>query len=185
MDESQRRAVAIERFQLTLLGAFAAIGLLLATAGIYGLISYSVAQTDTRVRHPRRPRRHARTDPLVGAPSGSDHGDRWRRLSAASPRSSQRASCGTSSGASARSMRRRSSRCGVADRRSLRRESGSGRARGQAQSGECAAGGLGVVERACLQQRAWILPSYRSRKPVGLFSRRAAGASAPRAIGHR
>ena len=44
MDESRSRAVSIERFQMTLLGAFAAIGLLLATAGIYGLISYSVAQ---------------------------------------------------------------------------------------------------------------------------------------------
>jgi predicted permease len=44
MDESRSRAVAIERFQMTLLGVFAVIGLLLATAGIYGLISYTVAQ---------------------------------------------------------------------------------------------------------------------------------------------
>ena len=33
-----------ERFQLTLLGAFAGVGLILASAGIYGLIAYSVAE---------------------------------------------------------------------------------------------------------------------------------------------
>ena len=44
IDEMRDRAVAVERFQMTLLAAFAGIGLLLAAAGIYGLIAYSVAQ---------------------------------------------------------------------------------------------------------------------------------------------
>ena len=44
MEESRQRAVATERFQMTILGVFAGIGLLLAAAGVYGLIAYSVAQ---------------------------------------------------------------------------------------------------------------------------------------------
>jgi ABC-type antimicrobial peptide transport system permease subunit len=44
MDESRDKAMAAERFQMTILGAFAGIGLLLAAAGVYGLIAYSVAQ---------------------------------------------------------------------------------------------------------------------------------------------
>ena len=44
MDESKMRALAEERFQLTLLSAFAGVGLILASAGIYGLIAYSVAE---------------------------------------------------------------------------------------------------------------------------------------------
>ena len=44
MDEVKRRAMSVERFQMTLLGAFALIGLLLASAGIYGVVAYSVAQ---------------------------------------------------------------------------------------------------------------------------------------------
>ena len=44
MDEVKGRAVAVERFQMTLLAAFAGIGLLLAAAGIYGLLAYTVAQ---------------------------------------------------------------------------------------------------------------------------------------------
>ena len=43
MAESRRKAMAAERFQTTILGVFAGIGLLLAAAGIYGLIAYSVA----------------------------------------------------------------------------------------------------------------------------------------------
>ena len=44
MDEIKTRAMATETFQMTLLTLFGAIGLLLAAAGIYGLIAYSVAQ---------------------------------------------------------------------------------------------------------------------------------------------
>jgi predicted permease len=44
MDEARERAVAAERFQMTILSAFAGIGLLIAAAGVYGLIAYSVAQ---------------------------------------------------------------------------------------------------------------------------------------------
>jgi putative ABC transport system permease protein len=44
MDEVKSRAMSVERFQMTLLGILAAIGLLLATAGIYGLVAYSVSQ---------------------------------------------------------------------------------------------------------------------------------------------
>ena len=44
MNENKARAMATETFQATLLTAFASVGLLLAAAGIYGLIAYSVAQ---------------------------------------------------------------------------------------------------------------------------------------------
>jgi putative ABC transport system permease protein len=44
MDEVKMGELTTQRFQMTLLGAFAGIGLLLAAAGIYGLIAYSVAQ---------------------------------------------------------------------------------------------------------------------------------------------
>jgi putative ABC transport system permease protein len=44
MDEVKSSNIAVERFQMTLLTVFGAIGLLLAAAGIYGLIAYSVAQ---------------------------------------------------------------------------------------------------------------------------------------------
>jgi predicted permease len=44
LDQVKNAAMATERFQMTLLSAFAATGLLLAAAGIYGLIAYSVAQ---------------------------------------------------------------------------------------------------------------------------------------------
>ncbi|HVJ26556.1 MAG TPA: ABC transporter permease, partial [Vicinamibacterales bacterium] len=44
MNENKARAMATETFQATLLTAFATVGLLLAAAGIYGLIAYSVAQ---------------------------------------------------------------------------------------------------------------------------------------------
>ena len=44
MDEVKANAFASERRQMSLLGGLAAIGLLLATAGIYGLIAYTVAQ---------------------------------------------------------------------------------------------------------------------------------------------
>lgn len=44
IDDVKSRAMATERFQMTLLALFACIGLLLATAGIYGLIAYSVTE---------------------------------------------------------------------------------------------------------------------------------------------
>lgn len=44
MDSRVREAVAQPRFNLILLTAFAAVALILATVGIYGVISYSVAQ---------------------------------------------------------------------------------------------------------------------------------------------
>ncbi len=44
MDEVKMGELVTQQFQMTLLAAFAGIGLLLAAAGIYGLISYSVAQ---------------------------------------------------------------------------------------------------------------------------------------------
>jgi predicted permease len=44
MDDVKSGAMANQTFQMTLLTAFAVFGLLLATAGIYGLIAYSVAQ---------------------------------------------------------------------------------------------------------------------------------------------
>ncbi len=44
MDEVKDHFVEEERFQMTLLGAFGLIGLLLASAGVYGLIAYSVTQ---------------------------------------------------------------------------------------------------------------------------------------------
>jgi putative ABC transport system permease protein len=44
MDEIKSAAVDDQRFQMTLLGVFAAVGLFLATAGVYGLVSYSAAQ---------------------------------------------------------------------------------------------------------------------------------------------
>ena len=44
MPEVKSRAIATERFQMSLLAGFAAVGLLLAAAGIYGLLAYSVVQ---------------------------------------------------------------------------------------------------------------------------------------------
>lgn len=44
MDDELQRAVGRERFAATLLGLFAATGLLLALIGVHGLLSYTVAQ---------------------------------------------------------------------------------------------------------------------------------------------
>jgi putative ABC transport system permease protein len=44
MDDIKASQMSTETFQMTLLTTFAAIGLLLATAGIYGLVAYSVTQ---------------------------------------------------------------------------------------------------------------------------------------------
>jgi putative ABC transport system permease protein len=44
MEEVKAEAMSNQTFQMTLLGVLAGVGLVLATAGIYGLIAYSVAQ---------------------------------------------------------------------------------------------------------------------------------------------
>jgi cell division protein FtsX len=44
MTEVKAAAMSLQTFQMTLLAIFAGIGLLLASAGLYGLISYSVMQ---------------------------------------------------------------------------------------------------------------------------------------------
>jgi putative ABC transport system permease protein len=45
MDEIRGRAVASPRFYLILLGLFASVGLILAIVGVYGVVSYTVAQS--------------------------------------------------------------------------------------------------------------------------------------------
>jgi putative ABC transport system permease protein len=49
MDEIRGKSVASPRFYLILLGLFASIGLILAIVGVYGVVSYTVAQSSTDI----------------------------------------------------------------------------------------------------------------------------------------
>ena len=57
MDEIKSAAVDDQRFQMTLLGVFSGIGLLLATAGVYGLVSVLGDPAHPGVRNPDGARR--------------------------------------------------------------------------------------------------------------------------------
>jgi putative ABC transport system permease protein len=48
-DEVVRRSVAPERFNVILLGIFSGFALLLATAGIYGVLSYSISRRTAEI----------------------------------------------------------------------------------------------------------------------------------------
>ena len=49
MDDIRGRSVASPRFYLILLGIFASVGLMLAIVGVYGVVSYTVAQSRTDI----------------------------------------------------------------------------------------------------------------------------------------
>ena len=108
MDERVSASLARRRFSMTLLALFATIALVLATVGIYSVISYLVTPGRARDRHPHRARRDAGVDPETRA---VQQGWRWRSpasASASSPRSHSRASCDHCSTACRAPMPRRS-----------------------------------------------------------------------------